>query len=254
MVRERFPRARLIANAENVGFARANNQAMAMCSGRYAVLLNSDTEVRPGALRELVAFMDRRPDVGAAGPLLLNADGSLQPSCHPMLTPGREFWRLMFLDRLRPQATYAMERWSREEPHVVEVIKGACLMLRRATLDQVGLLDERYLIYTEEVDLCYRNAQAGWGLYWVPTAHVMHFGAASTSQMAERMYIQLYRSKVQFIAKFGGRVRAAVFKVLIAMAYLPRVLSLGLLSLARRGLRERARIAWRLLLALPGMG
>jgi hypothetical protein len=117
----------------------------------------------------------------------------------------------------------------------------------------VGLLDERYLIYTEEVDLCYRIAQAGWGLYWVPTAHVMHYGAASTSQMVERMYIQLYRSKVQFIAKFGSRAKTMGFKALIAVAYAPRVLLLAALSLASRESRQRARTSWHLLLALPGM-
>ena len=112
MVRERFPSVRLIENERNVGFARANNQALTLCQGRYVLLLNSDTVMHPGALKALVEFMDAHPQAGAAGARLLNSDNTLQPSCHPMLTPGREFWRLMFLDRLWPRATYPMPRWN----------------------------------------------------------------------------------------------------------------------------------------------
>ena len=222
MVRERFPRVRLIENAENVGFARANNQGIALAAGRYVLLLNPDTVVHPGALAGLVAFMAAHPAAGACGPRLLNGNGSLQPACHPMLTPGREFWRLLFLERLWPRATYPMARWDTVTPRRVEVIKGACLLLRRAALDQVGLLDENYFMYTEEVDLCYRLAQAGWKLWYVPTAVVTHFGEASSRQVKEAMYLQLYRSKIQFYRKFGGEGRARRAKALLALAYAPR--------------------------------
>ncbi len=121
MVRERFPWVTLIENTENVGFARANNQALRQSAGRYIVLLNSDTKVLPGALPTLVDFMDVHPEAGACGPRLLNADGSLQPSCHPILTPGREFWRLLFLDKLWPRATYPQHRWDEQTPRPVEV-------------------------------------------------------------------------------------------------------------------------------------
>ncbi|MBN1920174.1 MAG: glycosyltransferase family 2 protein, partial [Anaerolineae bacterium] len=204
MVRERFPWVRLIENGENVGFARANNQALRQASGRYAVLLNSDTQVLPGALQTLVDFLDAHPRAGACGPLLLNADGSLQPSCHPVLTAGREFWRLCFLEPLLPRATYPQHRWSQEEAHPVEVIKGACLVLRQEALAQVGLLDEQYFMYTEEMDLCYRLLQAGWENYWVPQARVIHYGEASSKQAAEGMFVALYRSKVQFQRKAFG--------------------------------------------------
>jgi len=184
---------------------------------------------------------------------LLNGDGSLQHACHPMLTPGREFWRLLFLERLRPRATYPMQRWDTTTPRRVEVIKGACLLLRRAALDQVGLLDDRYFMYTEEVDLCYRLAQAGWELSYVPQAVVTHFGEASSKQVREEMYLQLYRSKVQFYRKFGGRQRVALYKALVALAYLPRFVAAGLASLFRPDWRRQARLFRRLLLDLPRM-
>jgi len=253
LVRERFPWVRLIENAENVGFARANNQALREAAGRYAVLLNSDTEVLPGALQILVDFMDAHPQAGACGPLLLNADGSLQPSCHPILTAGREFWRLLFLEGLWPCATYPQHRWDRETPRQVEVIKGACLLLRQEALAQVGLLDEQYFMYTEEMDLCYRLLQAGWDLYWVPQAQVTHFGEASSKQTAEPMFVALYRSKVQFQRKFFGAAAARRFKALLFLAYLPRAALMSSASLVSPRLAPRARTYRRLLRELPGL-
>jgi GT2 family glycosyltransferase len=220
--RSEHPWAQFVENKENVGFAGGNNQAFPLCSGQYVLLLNPDTKLMPGALETLVAFMDTHPEVGACGPLLLNADGSLQPSCSPMLTPGREFWRLTFLDRLWPRATYLQHRWDRESPRQVEVIKGACLLLRQKALDQVGLLDDQYFMYTEEIDLCFRLIQAGWQLYWIPRAEVIHYGEASSKQVADAMYLQLYRSKAQFYRKFGGPRRAILFKLLLTFAYVPR--------------------------------
>lgn len=253
MVRERFPHVHLIENGQNVGFARANNQAIPQSKGRYIVLLNSDTEVFPGAFEAMVAFMDAHPDAGGCGPMLLNADGTLQSSCHPMLTPEREFWRLMFLDRIWPTATYAQTRWDSSTPRQVEVIKGACFLLRREALNQVGLLDDQYFMYTEEMDLCYRLLAAGWTLWWVPGAKVKHYGEASSRQMAEEMYIQLYRSKAQFHRKFGGSRRAEHFKRLLWLAYWPRFIAVGLASILKPGLVSRARTYRRLLAELRAM-
>ena len=253
MVRERFPRVRLIENVENAGFARANNQAIRESSGRHVVLLNSDTEVHTGALETLIQFMDSHPKAGGCGPQLLNTDGSLQTSCHPMLTPGREFWRLLFLDRLWPRATYAQENWDVETPRRVEVIKGACFLLRRAALEEVGPLDDRYFMYTEEVDLCYRLAQAGWELWWVPQGVVTHHGEASSKQVRESMYLQLYRSKVQFYRKTGGEHRAAYFKRLVRLAYWPRMAVATLCTPFSPTLATQARTFVRLLTELPGM-
>ncbi len=253
MVRERFSQVHLIENLENVGFARANNQAIQLSQGRYVLLLNSDTEVYPGAMETMVQFMEEHPQAGGCGPRLLNTDGSLQISCHPMLTPEREFWRLIFFDRLWHRASYAQERWDRQTPRPVEVIKGACFLLRRAALEQVGWLDQQYFMYTEEVDLCYRLAQAGWQLWWLPQAIVKHFGEASSTQVVEAMYIQLYRSKIQFYRKFGGAQRADRFKWLLRLAYGPRLILAALGALFSPSLGTWARIYRRLLAELPAM-
>ena len=248
MVRQDFSDVQLIENRRNVGFALANNQGIVHSRGRYLLLLNSDTVVHPGAVQTMIDFMDGHPEIGACGPRLLNGDGSLQPSAHPMLTPGREFWRLSFLEQLSPQAAYPVQRWDTVTPRPVEVIKGACLVLRRAALDQIGLLDDRYFMYTEEVDLCYRLAQVGWQLWYVPQPVVTHFGEASSKQMREEMYIQLYRSKLQFYRKFGGKSRARQAKALLALAYAPRAVAASAAALLRPAWRPRAR-TWRRLLA-----
>ena len=253
MVRARFPWVRLIENSENVGFAAANNQAIRHSRGRYILLLNSDTEVQPGALQALVDFMEGRPDAGAVGAQLLNPDGSRQLSCHPMLTPERELWRLLFLEKIWPRATYPWHRWDAGTPRRVEVIKGACLLLRRLALDQVGLLDESYFMYTEEVDLCYRLAQKGWELWWLPQARVIHHEAQSTKQAAERMYLQLYRSKIQFFRKFGGERQAERFKWWLRLAYGPRAVVASLGAPFSPPWAARARTYRRLLAELTAM-
>jgi len=197
--------------------------------------------------------MDAQPRAGASGARLLNPDGTLQPSCHPMLTPWREFWRLLFLERIRRRATYDMAHWDLRTPREVEVIKGACLMLRREGLDQVGLLDERYFMYTEEMDLCYRLRRAGWRLYWVPEARVVHYEEGSTRQVAEPMYVQLYRSKVQFYRKIGGKGQARLFKTLLVVAYLPRLLTAMVSVLFAPTIAARTSTYRHLLAELPGM-
>ena len=253
MVRESFPWVHMIENAENVGFARANNQAIEASNGAYVLLLNSDTEVLSDALATLIGYLDTHPKAAAVGPRLLNADGSLQPSCHPMLTPWREFWRLVFLDRIVHKATYGATMWDSPVPQPVEVIKGACLLLRREALNQVGLLDESYFMYTEEVDLCYRLAQAGWELWWMPQAEVIHYGEASSRQAAQAMYLQLYRSKIQFYRKFGGAARADHFKRLLRLAYGPRLIIARVGAPFSSALADRARTYGRFLATLYEM-
>jgi len=253
IVRRDFPWVHLISNDTNVGFARANNQAIESSQGELILLLNSDTEVKRGAVAELAAFMGRNPRAGAAGAMLLNQDGSLQESCRPMLTPGRELWRLSYLDRLLPRATYRMRSWNRQVPRQVESMMGACMMLRRHALVDVGALDERYFMYTEEVDLCYRLSHGQWELWYVPAAKVTHFGQASSRQVEEDMFVEVYRSKVQFYRKTGGEGQAERFKRMVRAAYLPRLGVAKLLApISKASIRRAVRYA-RLLQELADM-
>ena len=255
MIRARFPWVWLVENRENVGFARANNQAIRESVGRYVLLLNSDTEVKSGALETLVRFADAHPQVAAVGPRLLNPDGSLQGSCHPAPTLAGEVWRLFHLDALWPYALYPMSEWELDTPRRVDVIQGACLLLRRTALDQIGLLDEDYFMYSEEVDLCQRLRRAGLSLYWVPESQVVHHGGRSTQQVAAEMFLQLYQSKLLYFRKHHGWPAAQLYKVILAAAACARLSLSPLAWLAQFPRRERrltlAGQYLRLLRALP---
>jgi GT2 family glycosyltransferase len=225
MVRERFPQVRLIANTQNVGFARASNQAIKESVGRYVLLLNPDTEVLPGALRTLCDFIESHTKVGAVGPMIVNPDLTLQSSCNPMPTLWREFWRLMLLDNIVPQSIYREEDWDTTAAHEVEVIQGDCLLLRREALSNVGLFDEAFFMFTEEVDLCFRLLRAGWLLYWVPMARVIHYGGQSTCQVARKMFTELHRSKVLFFRKTKGAWGCLAYKLILFLTALTRILA-----------------------------
>ena len=257
MVVERFPKAHLLRNETNPGFGAANNQAIRQCSGRYILLLNPDTYVRTNALEILVDFMDMHPNAGVAGSKYLNPDNTLQRSCYPFPTLTRELWRLLHLDRFWLYGKYDQGKWDQVKPRAVDVLQGACLILRKEALHQVGLFDEDYFMYTEEVDLCYRFKEAGWLLYWVPSAEIIHYGGQSTQQMASEMFLSLYQTKLLFFRKHYGTAKALLYKLILLVISLFRLLLLPVALIARPSNRvenkKLARSYWRLLRKLPVM-
>jgi hypothetical protein len=257
MVEERFPCVHLLANHHNPGFAYANNQAIRQACGKYILLLNPDTVLIPGALDELIRFMDETPQAGGAGPHLLNPDQTLQVSCYPRPTLFREFWRMFHLDRIWHLGTYPMNRWSLEKYQDVDVLKGACLILRFEALSDVGLLDEDYFIYSEEVDLCYRVQKAGWRLFWVPQAQVIHFSGQSTQQVAQEMFLRLYQGKILYFRKHYGGFAVQIYKLILYAASLWRLLLTPLVFLEEPSQRQLhltlSTNYWRLIGALPGL-
>lgn len=256
-VREQYPQVKVIANAENIGFAAANNQAMALASGRYLLLLNPDTLVYAGTLQILIDFLDAHPRAGAAGSLYALPDGSLQPSCFPYPTVSRELWRLLHLDRIHAYGVYDMQRWSRETERQVDSLQGASLMLRRSALEQTGLLDTGYFMYTEEIDLCYRLHRKGWSLFWVPRSRITHFGGQSTRQVALKMFLCLYGSKVQFFRKHYGEPSARAYKRVLKVTALLRLGLAAIASAVRPQYRQQCQQLHAnyaaLIAALPGM-
>ncbi len=257
MVRSQFPQVELIASEENLGFAGGNNRAIPHCQGEYILLLNPDTELKPDALNALVAFMDAHPEAGAAGSRLLNADGTLQPSCHPRPTLSREFWRMFYLDAVVPYGSYDMSKWQLDQPREVDVLMGASLLLRKSVLDKVGLLDEGYFMYSEEVDLCFRLQKAGWRLFWVPQSQVVHYWGQSAKQVLAEMFLQLYRGKLRFFRKHYGWLTVMLYKVVLGLAALLRLALAPLVWLRKSEESESqvhmARHYGRLLLTLPSM-
>ena len=231
MVCERYPWVNLVASSENLGFACANNLAVERSKGEFILLLNPDTFIHKGALHRLFAFLNEHPDVGAVGPKLINPDGSLQVSVTPAPSLSREAWRLFHLDRLCPLSQYPRSTLQEKDAQDVDVLMGACLMLRREVYDDIGLFDEQFFMYSEEVDLCLRIQQAGWRICWLPDAVVTHYGAGSTSQVADEMFIELYRNKVKFFRKHRGNAYAGAYKVLLYLVAFSRWLPEKLLFL-----------------------
>lgn len=256
ILNRQFPQIHVVENQENVGFARANNQGIRQAKGDYLLLLNPDTEVKCGAFKILLAFMDANPDAGAAGPQILNPDGTLQISCYPTPTLLRELWYLLHIDLLWPYGAYKMNSWSVDSSRPVDSLLGACLLVRREALDQAGLFDEEFFMYSEEIDLCYRLRQAGWSLQWVPQARVVHYGGQSTRQVASEMFLQLYRSKLRFFRKHYGSLSAGLYKAVLLFTAAPRVLSAPLALIPSRWsphLREVASNYARLIVSLPAL-
>jgi GT2 family glycosyltransferase len=257
MVKDRFPTVNLIENMDNPGFACGNNQAIRICKGKYILLLNPDTEVKPNALDVLVRFLEENPQAGGAGAKLVSPDGSLQSSCHPNITLARELWRLFHLDLLRNYGTYNMHQWDSSVSRQVDVLQGAALVLRRQALDQVGLFDEDYFMYTEEVDLCFRLRKGGWLLFWVPHAVVLHYGGQSTKLVKEKMFLTLYESRLRFFRKHYSTTAAVCYKLVLIAAALTRVGLMPISILLKPSQRERnmtlASHYSQLLVALPRM-
>jgi N-acetylglucosaminyl-diphospho-decaprenol L-rhamnosyltransferase len=257
MLQHSFPQVHVIQNRENCGFARANNQAILRSQSRYVLLLNPDTVVKQGALENLVRYMDGNPRAGGAGPRLLNPDGSLQPSCYPTPTLLNEFLRLFHLDRLFVRAKSNLEAWAMDAPRPVEIIQGACLILRRSALEQVGYLDERFFIYSEDYDICMSLRKDGWTLSWLPFAEVVHYGGQSTSQVQSEMFLELYENKLKLMRKHYGRSGAAIYKIILFGSALTRVVLIPISHRNGHPEGERYRALGdnyrRLILALPGM-
>jgi N-acetylglucosaminyl-diphospho-decaprenol L-rhamnosyltransferase len=252
-----FPRVRILAQAENLGFARANNRAAAAARGRLWLLLNPDTVVHAGAIDSLLHELASRPLTAAVGPRLVNPDGSLQPSIERLPTLLSEWWRLLHLDRLYPVSRYPAAMLASRAPQRVEVLNGACLLLRSEALGGMALFDPDYFVYSEEVDLCDRLRAAGWHLHWVPRALVTHRGGQSTRQVRDQMFVELYRNKVKFFRKRRGPVSVALYKLVLLQAALLRFaagLAVRLLRLWRLAAWEDIGRQYQMLLrALPSL-
>ena len=236
---------RWIPNRENVGFARANNQALTLATGRYVLLLNSDTRVAPGALAALVAFMDAHPGAGACGPRLVNPDGTLQPSGRSFPSALRALAAILPVgEGVRGLLATPLERRDYGREAEVDEVSGAALCLRRAALDQVGTLDEGFFLFGEDVDLCWRLRKAGWTIHYVPGAEVVHVWGGSRAAGTTRIR-QLNRlAWVRLMRKHRpGAATAATAATSYALT-----LAEGLADAARSRLRGEpaaAESAWR---------
>ncbi len=205
MVRAEFPAVHLLVNQTNLGFSRANNQAVALSQSRYVFLLNSDAFVHSQALQELTAYADAHPDAGVLGPRVLNPDGSLQFSCRRFPTLGAGVFRNTYLGRLFPRNKYAQDYLMTDFDHLstlaVDWVSGCAMFIRRALLDDIGVLDERFFMYCEDVDFCLRAGEAHSQVLYVPQAVVTHAIGRSSDKNADRMIWEFHRAWFEFDKK-----------------------------------------------------
>jgi len=208
MVRQCFPRARLVELHENQGFSRGNNIGIQQARGRLLFLINSDLILEPDTVARMVAFMEARPDAGAMGVRLVDRRGRLETSCDKFPTIGWIITRHLCLDRLiriRPP----------RKARAVDFATGACLLLRRETLEDVGLFDERFFAYYEDADLCLRVRKAGWKIYHVPDIRATHYKGTTSSMMLTRSIIQSYSNMFLLFERDYGSVRALSLRVIV---------------------------------------
>ena len=215
-VKKSFRIIRVIENSENLGFAKATNQGVKASSGRYQLLLNPDTLVKEGSIEVLFTFMDGHPEVGIAGAQLLDADGRKQNSIANFPTLATELLNKSLLRWLFPERFPGKGRTYRE-PIEVDSVIGACMMVRREAIEEVGWLDEDYFLFLEETDWCYRMKEAGWKVYHVPRAEIYHFQGKSAEGRIEKAKIEYYRSRYRFFRKHRGPFRSILLVIGLAV-------------------------------------
>lgn len=223
MVKEKFPEVHLIANEHNPGFAVANNQAILRAKGRYLLLLNPDTVVEEDTFRKIVDFMDAHPDAGGLGVKMIDGKGEFLPeSKRGLPTPEVAFYKMFGLSKIFPKSRifgrYHLGFLSNDEVHEVDVLAGAFMLLRKETLDKIGLLDETFFMYGEDIDLSYRITQGGYKNYYFPDTTIIHYKGESTKKTSVNYVFVFYRAMVIFAKKHYSARYANLFGVFINLA------------------------------------
>ena len=223
MVAERFPWVALIANRENTGFSKANNQAMRVAKGEYVLLLNPDTVVEEDTFEKVVRFMDEHPDAGGLGVKMVDGKGVFLPeSKRGLPSPETSFYKIFGISKLFPRSArfnrYHLGHLSTEEVHEIEILSGAFMMMRKQTLDKVGLLDEDFFMYGEDVDLSWRIILGGWKNYYYPGTRIIHYKGESTKKGSLNYVFVFYNAMAIFARKHFSQQHAATYSAIIKMA------------------------------------
>ncbi|MFW5724805.1 MAG: glycosyltransferase [Bacteroidota bacterium] len=223
MVREKFPQVKLIANKENTGFSRANNQAIKISQGEYVLLLNPDTVVEDDTFEKVVAFMDKTPDAGGLGVKMIDGKGVFLPeSKRGLPTPAVAFYKIFGLSALFPRSKifgkYHLGYLDSEKIHKVEILSGAFMLMRKSVLEKTGYLDETFFMYGEDIDLSYRILQAGYKNYYFPETRIIHYKGESTKKSSINYVFVFYNAMIIFARKHFSKHNASVFSFLINIA------------------------------------
>ncbi len=232
MVKEKFPDVRLIENKENAGFSKANNQAIRKARGEYILLLNPDTLVEDDTLKKVVDFMDSHPDAGGLGVKMIDGKGKFLPESKRSLpSPSVSFFKIFGFSSVFPKSRlfskYHLGYLDRDKIHKVDVLAGAFMLLRKKVLDEIGLLDETFFMYGEDIDLSYRITQAGFTNYYFPETRIIHYKGESTKKSSINYVFMFYNAMIIFAKKHFSSGNARSFSMMINFAiYLRAFLSI----------------------------
>ncbi|OYT13615.1 MAG: glycosyl transferase family 2 [Bacteroidetes bacterium 4572_114] len=223
MVGQKFPEAHLIANHENVGFSKANNQAIRLSKGEYVLLLNPDTVVEDDTFGKIIGFMDQHKDAGGLGVKMVDGKGNFLPeSKRGLPTSTVAFYKIFGLSRLFPKSKtfgqYHLSYLDKDKIHEVDILSGAFMLLRRSALDKIGLLDESYFMYGEDIDLSYRIIKAGYKNYYFPETRIIHYKGESTKKSSVNYVVVFYQAMVIFAKTHFSQKNARLFSFLINLA------------------------------------
>ena len=223
MVQEKFPEIQLIANKENTGFSKANNQAMRVAKGEYVLLLNPDTVVEEDTFSKCIEFMDTHPDAGGLGVEMLDGKGKFLPeSKRGLPTPSVAFYKIFGLSSLFPRSkkfgNYHLGYLPQNETNEIEILSGAFMLMRKTALDKVGLLDEDFFMYGEDIDLSYRIILGGYKNYYFPKTRIIHYKGESTKKSSVNYVFVFYNAMVIFAKKHFSEKNAKTFSLLINLA------------------------------------
>ena len=223
MVKEKFPEAQIIENKKNTGFSFANNQAMKISKGEYILLLNPDTVVEEDTFEKVITFMDVHPDAGGLGVKMLDGKGSFLPeSKRGLPTPAVAFYKIFGFSRLFPRSKtfgrYHLGFLDKDKTHEVDILSGAFMLMRKSVLDKVGLLDETFFMYGEDIDLSYRIILGGYKNYYFPETRIIHYKGESTKKSSINYVFVFYKAMVIFANKHFSQNNAKLFSFLINIA------------------------------------
>ncbi|MCL4247559.1 MAG: glycosyltransferase family 2 protein [Anaerolineae bacterium] len=253
MLRERYPQVRLSAQSENVGYTRGNNLGLGLAEGRNLFLLNPDTAIIGDALQQMIAYLDAHPDVGIVGPHTHNSDGTTQSSRRRFPTLATGFFESTWLQPFAPKAMldrYYVRDSADDATVDVDWVQGSALLARREVYEQIGGLDEGYIMFSEELDWCKRAKLAGWRVVYLGSAHITHHGGKSTEQVVARKHIHFQESKLRYYRKYHGALAAHSLRLFLLFNYAWQIVLEGAKALlghkpAMR--RERIDAYWRVL-------
>ena len=232
MVKKEWPGVTLVENSGNQGFARANNIGIRQSNSRYVCLVNPDVVVLEGCIGNSIEFMDQRPSVGMTGPRILNPDRTLQPSCRHFPSIWNSLCQTLGLNYLFPKSRFFsepfMNYWAHDTVRKVDSIGGMFWTVRRQAINEVGLLDEDFFLYSEDIDWCKRFHTVGWDVMFYPGAEAIHFGGASSANAPIRFYIEMQKADLQYWRKHHGKLGKVCYMTIILLNNVLRVIVRGL--------------------------